>query len=315
MQEAIDLYPQTAASMADTARSYMAEQRISIKELADRTGISRTAMSQYLGGKYSNPASVEEALAKYFEQTGVQLVETAPTAYHRTEFFESADARRVTAVCGSCQEFAALGIVVGKSGYGKTHTLKHYAKLPRTAYIECDDTMACRDLVEAIERALGIYQTYGTIWRRVNGIRTYIQQNPGYLIIVDEADKLMSKYTSKKMEILRAIIDQSRVGMVISGEPRLESMIRGYLPRLANRVDFYYSLAGLEKAEVQEYLGTLPMDDAAMGEMIHRACNNKTGCFRLLDRTLRNVLRLMGDARATVIDLDMINRASDMMML
>ena len=99
-----------------------------------------------------------------------------------------------------------LGIIVGKSGQGKTHALKKYAELPRVAYIECDDTMACRDLVEAIENGIGLPKGYGgTIWSRVNRIREFFNTNEGFLLIIDEADKLINKYTQKKMEILRGI--------------------------------------------------------------------------------------------------------------
>ena len=90
-------------------------------------------------------------------------------------------------------------------------SLRQYAKLSRVAYIECDDTMSSRDLVEAMERSIGLPNGYGTIWRRVNGIREFCNTNKGYLLIIDEADKLVSKYTQNKMEILRAVFDQSDV--------------------------------------------------------------------------------------------------------
>lgn len=136
----------------------------------------------------------------------------------------------------------ALGIIVAKSGYGKTHALKKYAKMPRVAYIECDDTMACRDLVEAIEIQIGMPKgSGGTIWSRVNRIRDFFNANEGYLLIIDEADKLINKYTQKKMEIIRGIFDQSDVGIVIAGEPRLEAEIKGNLARFANRMDFIIS--------------------------------------------------------------------------
>ena len=95
-------------------------------------------------------------------------------------FYESRDALKVLGVCQSCQEYIGLGIVVARSGYGKTYSLRQYAKLPRVAYIECDDTMSSRDLVEAIEKSLGIPSGYGTIWRRVNGIRDFFNTNKGY---------------------------------------------------------------------------------------------------------------------------------------
>ena len=87
------------------------------------------------------------------------------------------------------------------------------------------------------------------------------------------------------MEILRGIFDQSNVGIVIAGEPRLETELKGNFARFANRMDFYYKLKGLSKNEVVDYLEGYEVDEAAMGEMISRATNTQSGCFRLLDRT------------------------------
>lgn len=61
----------------------------------------------------------------------------------------------------------------------------------------------------------------------------------------------INKYTQKKMEILRGIFDQSDVGIVIAGEPRLETELKSSLTRFANRMDFYYKLKGLNQNEVK----------------------------------------------------------------
>jgi len=230
-------------------------------------------------------------------------------------FFESRDAKAVLGVCQSCQEYIGLGIVVARSGYGKTYALRQYAKLSRVAYIECDDTMSSRDLVEAIERSIGLPNGYGTIWRRVNGIREFFNTNKGYLLIIDEADKLVSKYTQKKMEILRAVFDQSDVGLVIAGEPKLEAQIKTYLVRMANRVDFYASLRGLSPSEVEGYLTDFRIEPEALVELKARACNMQTGCFRLLDRTLSNVRRILKETGEETVTVKTIAQASSMMML
>ena len=204
-------------SLAEQINDYLATTKTSIATLASEIpGYSRPTISRYLSGKYEGDiAAIEKLLADWLAgRTGedVALPEPGRKTGTKPAFFESRDALKVLGVCQSCQEYIGLGIVVARSGYGKTYSLRQYAKLPRVAYIECDDTMSSRDLVEAIERALGIPSGYGTIWRRVNGIRDYFNTNKGYLLIIDEADKLVSKYTQKKMEILRAIFDQSDVG-------------------------------------------------------------------------------------------------------
>ncbi len=311
-----------AQSLAEKVNSYILANHGSIANVAKEIGYSRTTVSRYLAGKYdSDPTDLERKLAEYLtRQTGeaVEVPEVLQATGAKTGttpvFYESRDAKAVLGVCQSCQEYIGLGIVVARSGYGKTYSLRQYAKLPRVAYIECDDTMSSRDLVEAIERSLGLPSGYGTIWRRVNGIRDFFNANRGYLLIIDEADKLVSKYTQKKMEILRAIFDQSDVGLVIAGEPKLEAQIKTYLVRMANRVDFYASLRGLSPSEVEGYLEGFQIDPDALVELKARACNMQTGCFRLLDRTLSNVKRILSDRGEEIVTVKIIEQASSMMM-
>lgn len=295
-------------------------KKVTISAIATAIGYSRSALSMYMSGSYSGNVDImEKRLSEYLREEGVDSgvkkqegMGGKPALPARKLFFESRDARAIMGVCQSCQEYMGLGIVVGRSGYGKTHTLKRYAKMAKVAYIECDDTMSSRDLIEAIEQALGIPNGYGTNWKRINGIRDFFNTNKGYLLIIDEADKLVSKYTQKKMEILRGIYDQADVGIVIAGEPKLEAQIKTYLQRMANRVDFYASLSGLNGAEVEEYLEGYEIDAPALAELKARACNSQTGCFRLLDRTMQNIRRLTDDNRIT---MKLIEKASGMMML
>lgn len=324
--EALNTY-RAERPLAEQMNERLKELKMTKQEAALRMNYSRAALSQYLNGKYaSDPTEIERKVRDFLEQTGgtgegepeqgglkkggaVQLKK-------KVEFFESRDFVQTIGVCRACQENMGLGIIVGKSGQGKTHTLKKYAELPRVAYIECDDTMACRDLVEAIENGIGLPRGYGgTIWSRVNRIRDFFNTNEGFLLIIDEADKLINKYTQKKMEILRGIFDQSDVGIVIAGEPRLETELKGNLTRFANRMDFYYKLKGLSQNEVVDYLEGYEVDEAAMGEMISRATNAQSGCFRLLDRTLNNVLRILKQKGETRITMKIVSEASSMMML
>lgn len=291
-----------------------------VTDMAEAMGISRSVLSLYMNGSYGgNIHKLEQKVQTYLgygDDEAEPDGETAPPApLVKRSFFETQDARSVIGVCKSCQDYEGFGIVVGRSGFGKTHTLKHYAKMPRVVYIECDDTMSSRDLVEEIERLLGIPNGGGTIRRRVNGIRDFFAATAGYLIIIDEADKLINKNTQKKMEILRGVYDQSNVGIVVAGEPRLEGQIKNWLPRLANRIDFYTTLRGLTADEIAGYFGNMAIDKDALAELANRACNQKNGCFRLLDRTLNNVFRLLEQRGEQRITLKLIHAASSMMMI
>lgn len=322
--EALNTY-KAEKTLAEQMNERLAELKMTKAEAALKMNYSRSALSQYLNGKYgSDPTELEKKIVEFLEASGgivegrgqENIQAGAGILKKKVEFFESWDFVQTIGVCQACQQDMGLGIIVGKSGQGKTHALKKYAELPRVAYIECDDTMACRDLVEAIENGIGLPRGYGgTIWSRVNRIREFFNTNEGFLLIIDEADKLINKYTQKKMEILRGIFDQSDVGIVIAGEPRLETELKGNLTRFANRMDFYYKLKGLSKNEVADYLEGYEVDEAAMGEMISRATNAQSGCFRLLDRTLNNVLRLLKQKGETRITMKIVSEASNMMML
>ena len=217
--------------LAERVVGRLAALKMNKAELAIIINLSRPMVSQYLSGKYtSNPATIEKALEKWLAETEpVQAArpgqgETAAQGTgagmlpEKKQKLMSSDFLGVMSVCQSCQDDMGLGIIVGRSGYGKTYALRTYAKMDRVAYIECDDTMGCKDLLEAIEAGLGMVRaSYGSVWKRVNKIRDFLNVNGGYLIIIDEADKLINKYTVAKMEILRGIFDQADVGIVIAG--------------------------------------------------------------------------------------------------
>ncbi len=84
----------------------------------------------------------------------------------KIENFESTDYVQIIGVCRSCQEDMALGIIVAKSGYGKTHALRKYATMPRVIYIEGNETMNCKDIIRRIEGKIGMQRSYGSIDER-----------------------------------------------------------------------------------------------------------------------------------------------------
>lgn len=308
-------------SLVERVKLLLKERNLTNTKLGEEIGFSRSAISRFLNGDYNShelETKLEEWLRKWESHTAgsdlrpEQMRKLLP---EKERYYQSADYLSVIGLCRGCQEDVGLGIVVGKSGFGKTHALKKYASLPRVAYIECDDTMAPRDLILAVENSVGMPRSFGTNWERINRIREFFNLNKGWLLIVDEADKLISKYTQKKMEILRGISDQAEVGMVVAGELRLETEIKGNLVRFANRIDFYYRMQGLSGKEVEAYFSNYEVDVDAMQELMIRATNNQTGCFRLLDRTLNNVRRILKESGGIRITMTVITQASGMMML
>lgn len=130
----------TGKTLAEQINDYLAVSKTSIATLASEIpGYSRPTISRYLSGKYEGDIStIEKLLADWLAQrTGeaVALPEPGRKTGRKPVFYESRDALKVLGVCQSCQEYIGLGIVVARSGYGKTYSLRQYAKLPRVAYV------------------------------------------------------------------------------------------------------------------------------------------------------------------------------------
>lgn len=326
-----------AQSLADKVNAYLRNTETTIAAIAREVNYSRTTVSRYLSGKYdSDPADLEAKLTAYLEDVPSELTRAkeplpppAPTfdAWNTPAFFTGRDAKAILGVCQSAQEYREMGIIIGRSGYGKTYTLKEYAKLPRVAYVECDVAMSARDIVRELEKALGLRSTSNsthdyTIHERINKIVDFLTTNPGHLLIVDEADKLIRKHTMSKMDILRAIFDRcsgmgdlSTCGLVIAGEPMLEVLIKNHLSQYANRTLLGAELQGLTEAEVESYLSRYDIAPDALAELKQRALNPRTGCFRLMNRTMRNVDRILGQQNEQTLTLKIIRQASSLMMV
>ena len=119
-------------ALAERINQYILEQKSSIAAISKEIGYSRTSVSRYLSGKYDSCAStMEEKLAEFLAAHTGETVE-APAAPARSgkrpSFYESKDARSILGVCQSCQEYTGLGIVVAKSGFGKTYALRQIAE-------------------------------------------------------------------------------------------------------------------------------------------------------------------------------------------
>lgn len=324
-------------TIAEKIKNYMNDSNKTITDMSEVIqGVGRSALSQYLNGKYaSDPTNIENKLIAFLETvdpsaeisvTTEESIENNEESFKNTDvvnrgFLRSKDANGILGVAAACQDDHLLGCIVGKSGLGKTMALKTYATLDKVIYIECDDSMNGRDLVAAIEEGIGLPEGKTSKHKRIKDIKTFFRQNPGYLIIIDEADKLINRDTISKLEILRTLhdgtekgaTDESTVGIIVAGELRLEAHIKNYNDRFANRIDQRYKLVGLTREDVVKYVEGLDITDRALEELIHRATNSKNGCFRLLRRTMKNVKRVLGNR--TKITLDVIKEASEMMML
>lgn len=280
---------------------------ISQAEIAIKSSISKTSLNQYLNNTYpSDTSNIENMLIQYLEKyNDTKTVDNV-------KFFETSDVAKMLAICNNCQGKKLLGMIVGKSGYGKTTTLKKYANLEKVIYIECDHLMNNRDLIAELEESIGLVNTKGSARARLKGLKTFFEKVGGYLIILDEVDKLINKDTISKLETIRSLYDGGSIGIVIAGEPILGINIKRYDERFRNRIRQTYELKGIKKKEVKEYLQEFEVTEKAIEELIVRATNKETGCFRLLSATIENIKEVKNE-KDNKISLQTIIDTSELM--
>lgn len=178
--------------------------------------------------------------------------------------------------------------------------------------MECSAAMGRRDLLKALREQLGLHGVRGSVYEQSRAICELFAGDKGWLIIIDEADKLLTRASVEKMEILRSIYDQAEegVGLVLAGEPELAGRIKGFLPQLENRTDIHIELAGLTPKEVEGYLEAYEVDADALDLLKKRATNRKNGCFRRFDRTMNNLIRLMNERGETRISAELMEEVA-----
>ena len=115
------------------------------------------------------------------------------------------------------------------------------------------------------------------------------------LLLVDEVDRLKMS----GLEQLRAIFDGGGVGLVLIGMPGLERRLARYA-QLYSRIGFVHEFRPLGAAEVRTLLAgwrppgvTLPEDLLADAEGVAAIIRITGGNFRLLDRLLTQVGRIL----------------------
>lgn len=214
-----------------------------MSKLSRMTQLSHSVVNNVLKGIYPSP--VKKHIDKILQVISNEKVRDQQGV--RERLAKNIDTTVTLAVRSACHRvhiYGDMGVVSGKPGTGKTEGVKRYANEHKDVILICasvnmNESTLLQAIVEGAKAEVITATKYssGTKGDKYTAIIRKLK-NTKRLIIIDEAD-LMSPSC---IEQLRLINEHTSVGVVLVGEPRLDSMIsnrEGRFSRVESRVGYW----------------------------------------------------------------------------
>ena len=214
--------------MIEQLRQFLETSGMSQNKVADRMGVSRSALSGYLNGKYDGDiAGMDKKAALFLEQEG----DRAELKKLDIPYVETGTAKKMKGWLGLAAWLGQLGIVYGGAGLGKTTVLKQYAATnPLALLIEPDTGYTAKVLLQEICHALDLSER-GNIHELTERVINCLKgdkksrspRDAHRILLIDEAEQL----PTRALESLRRIHDKSGVAVALVGMPKLLLNLKG----------------------------------------------------------------------------------------
>lgn len=245
----------TVADVRQRALEAIASGRLSQAAIAKSIGKSASTVSMWLRGQYGGDA--EAIAAQIADMLGLEAERDVQRAELPQGFQETSVARRVMSLLQRCRVACDFGLVVGDVGLGKTMAIEEYQRR-HPSVIVLRARAAARNLVpwsRALAQAVGVTAP-GEPSRALDEIIKALS-NTGRMLVIDEAQRL----GDPALETLRDIHDEAGVGVVLSGNQGIHTMVAGS-PQRRSRVGAQLDLRpeDIQDADVELLCGPLPVD-------------------------------------------------------
>ena len=283
-------------------KDLLAHNRISLRILDNRTRYTRGVWSQYFKGSYQgNVDEVERALVKFVREWRT-----------REKLADTSASRMIRDACAHAFGWKALGMIVGRSGVGKTETVLHLEQeREEIIVIECNRAMRPTEVfVKILQQLDEVHTTHASNGAKVSAIIWALQRKER-LLIFDEADQL-TPYT---LDVVRRIFDDGNCGMILQGMPALEDMIaRGRnltkvnLDYLFSRVTIRREIPPPSSDDIRKILSLYNADISQSGMKVIRKWISHRGELRVLTNTLDYAVSLVSKSNGEITD-DILERA------
>jgi hypothetical protein len=256
------------------------------KQVAQAIDYSPSALSTWLRGEYpGDGAELAERVERYLERMAV-VAEVRRPSWTQTSIAEG-----VMRAARYADTRAAIALVVGSPGQGKTTALRQYVKERRTAVmVTCwPGNAGAKALLEDLVEALGLrHRDMGRTLRATMAGVVEALRGTGRLLVVDEAQHL----TAQALECLRHIHDETAVGMVLAGNLEVHPLLRregaGQFAQLFSRIALTHRVPSvcLEADVAALARSAVPELDSGAVDALVAVVRGPGGDLRLLVRVL-----------------------------
>ena len=244
----------------------------------------------------------------------------------KEEYFESRDYKELKNRLEYLKEIKGVGLFTGKTGYGKTYCIRSFTKglnkeIYKVIYIIANSHFTLFDFIKAVGDAIGIgvgacYQVdmYNNIQKELK--RLVLKERVQPIIIVDDAHTL-SRIILKNLKILYEFDMDTRdyVTLILVGQEELkEELGKKVYESLRQRIIVNYTMEGLTREEVKEYIKTRFMVanvkvDIFTEDGINALYSCSKGSSRRLNNLVLNSLIIGSQRKLPKIDSEVVMEA------
>ncbi|WP_459062144.1 AAA family ATPase [Stenotrophomonas sp. PSU-St15] len=283
-----ELSPEQLADLRDRLRITLEEDKnLSQARLAKESDISSATLSQFLGGTYAgNQQNVARKLAGWLNVRDERI--SNGKLPEGPEFVTTPTSEKLRAVLQYAHMAGDIAVIAGGAGLGKTVTNKRYAAVsPNVWHVELTPaTGGVLTCLQEIAAVMGLRDLVNSAAYIQRAIFQKVRNTSG-LLILDEAQHL----TVQALDMVRAINDQTSIGLVLCGNDRVITQMTGgnrapFLDRLYSRVGKRLVIHKVVKGDADAIIDAWNIADAGCRDQI-RQIADLPGALRVLNKVLR----------------------------
>ena len=213
-----------ASLVVRRVRQEIKQSKLSQRRAAIEIGVSDSALSQWMAGKYVGSDQVLTKKVNRWLDLRAKRSSLADRMPPAPEWVETPTATRILGCLSYAQMAADIAIVYGGAGLGKSKAAARYQELNPQVWV-ATMTAGGRSMAGCLERvamACGLRSVNMRSWRLEAEIVDRIRGTHG-LLIVDEAQHL----DTRALEVLRGLHDQAGIGLALMGNELLYARLTG----------------------------------------------------------------------------------------